>query len=264
MHNDTSRAVGPSSNLEAALASVTPGDGLELAGGDYFLHRPLIVDDRFLQGSGADVARIHGTVVLSGTLSQVWGIGVHAPKDGPAFDVVSGFPTLIHCAARLRPDAEEAAIHVNEAGFEIDNCVVEETEERPALVARKARLSIERSRVGRITVGGESKVSVSQSTLGAVRVNSDAIVALGGACTLVPTGNHPGLVVDSGGTFTAPQLYYKGDNPYIHIDDATLDIPRIQTDGARVRISVEGDAHINLDPEMCVVVGSGANEGPVL
>lgn len=263
MCKDTSRAVGPSSDLEAALASVTPGDGLELAGGDYFLHRPLIVDDRFLQGNGTDVARIHGTVVLSGTLSQVWGIGVHAPKDGPAFDVVSGFPTLIHCAARLRPDAEEAAIRVNDAGLEIDDCVVEETEDRPALVARKARLSIERSRVGHITVG-ESKVSVSQSTLGAVRVNSGAIVALGGACTLVPAGKGPGLVVDSGGTFTAPQLYYKGDNPYIHIDNATVDIPRIQTDGARVRISVEGDAHINLDPEMCVVVGSGANEGEVL
>lgn len=254
MNNDTSRAVDPSSNLEAALASVAPGDGLELASGDYFLRRPLILDDRFLQGNGADVARIHGTVVLSGTLSQVWGIGVHAPKDGPAFDVVSGFPTLTHCAARLRPDAEQAAVRVNDAGVDLDTCVVEETEKRPALVATKAHLHIERSRVGHINVGGESKASISQSTLGAARVHSGAIVALGAACALALAGDEPDLVVDSGGKFTAPQLYFRGDNPCISVDDATVDISRIQTDGARVRVDARNGANINLDPKMCVVL----------
>ncbi|MEH0147329.1 hypothetical protein V6D40_06580 [Corynebacterium sp. Q4381] len=263
MDNNTSRVVDPSSNLEAALASVAPGDGLVLSGGDYFLHRPLIVDDRFLQGNGADVARIHGTVVLSGA-SQVWAIGVHAPKDGPAFDVVSGFPTLNHCAARLRPDAEKVAVRVNDAGLELDSCVVEETEERPALVATKAHLLIERSRVGYINVGAESKASVSQSTLGAVRVNGGAIMALDGACAIAPAGGDSALMVDSGGKFTAPQLYFKGDNPYISVDDAYVDIPRIQTDGERVRVNAEDGAQINLDSEMCVVAGGGSNAGEVL
>lgn len=189
MDYNISSSVGPSSDLGAAISSVPVGGGIVLAAGDYFLTKPLIVEDRFLRGSGADVTRIHGTVVLAGA-SVAQEIGVHAPKGSHAFDVDSGVSSLVGCAARLRPDAEAAALRVCDAELEIIDSVIDETDDRPALIASQTQLFIERSRVGYMHVGDESKASISKSTL--VRCASTAVRSLR---SMVPARLLPGAMI---------------------------------------------------------------------
>ena len=89
MSDNSPRVVDPSVDLQMALAALGPGEGLWLSPGDYFLRRPLTLSGQYLQGPGADKARINGPITLrDGALLK--DVTLAGPQDTYVVSVVEG------------------------------------------------------------------------------------------------------------------------------------------------------------------------------
>ena len=252
MSDNSPRVVDPSVDLQMALATLGPGQGLWLSPGDYFLRRPLTLSGQYLQGPGADKVRINGPISLrDGALLK--DVTLAGPQDTYVVSVVEGTAVMQDCAVEFPDGHERAAVSVEDAKLQMVSCTIPDNDSAATVVCDRGTVELVACSVGYVGGFEGAQVLVAGSRIGGVKLADNAHMRLDASSLLAPPVEDLALHLQAGSSLIAPVLRVDTQGPTFKISASTLLAPTIDSvNGEQITLEVDAQSEVDADRSVCV------------